>query len=51
MTGFVLEAILYDFLTVADESRGCYLSLNNFLSKVADWIQLYGDSLQPFSIF
>ena len=28
-----------------------YVSLNNFLSKVADWIQLYGDSLQPFSIF
>lgn len=23
MTGFVLEVILYDFLMVADESRGC----------------------------
>ena len=28
-----------------------YVSLNNFLLKVADWIQLYGDSIQPLSIF
>ena len=34
-----------------DEAVVDYVSLNNFLSKVADWIQLYGDSIQPSPIF
>ena len=60
MMGFVRVAISYDFLTVADDRRvrnlGIhlvvdYVSLNDFYLRVADWIQLYGDALQSFSIF